>query len=75
MGDFDRAAKAINQMRKSRNFDRSKKNIMIKDVTEARLKKDILLVSETAGSVGRASQDPYNPHHTRGMRRTVDSKQ
>lgn len=34
-----------------------------------------MLASETAGSVGRASQDPYNPHHTRGMRRTVDSKQ
>ena len=75
MDDFDTIQTKVKQMRTSLQRPRNKQNLIVKDVTEFRLKKDVALMSETQPSQEDGeSADPYGPKQGRGMRRTIDSK-
>ena len=62
MDDFDTIQTKVKQMRTSLQRPRNKQNLIVKDVTEFRLKKDVALMSETQPSQEDGeSVDPYGP--------------
>ena len=68
--DVDVTRKSLKKMRASLQNFRTKENALIRDATEKRFTKDLVLLSEHDKSIDTERADPYDPTLTRGMRRT-----